>query len=73
MASAAKKTGRAGAQAARSAPAGAQQTQADAKGVYNSMQRTALRAAADAERVCRAWHEAREVEVLRPGCRRAEG
>jgi hypothetical protein len=25
-------------------------------GVHNGMQRTALRAAADAERVCRAWH-----------------
>jgi hypothetical protein len=26
-----------------------------------------------AKRVCRAWHEAGEVEVLLPGCYRAEG
>jgi hypothetical protein len=42
-------------------------------GPNNSMQRTALRAAADAERVCRAWHRTGEVKVLLPGVRRAEG
>jgi len=37
------------------------------------MQRTALRAAVDAERVCRAWHRAYGVEVPVPGVRGAEG
>jgi hypothetical protein len=37
------------------------------------MQRTALRAAADAERVCQAWHRTDEVKVLVPGVRGAEG
>ena len=37
------------------------------------MQRTALRAAADAERVCRAWHVAYGVRVPVPGFRGAEG
>ena len=41
-------------------------------GVHNSMQRTALHAAADAERVCRAWHEASRVPVPTPGVRRTE-
>jgi hypothetical protein len=35
--------------------------------------RYALSAAADAERVCQAWHETREVKVLSAGIRRAEG
>jgi hypothetical protein len=39
----------------------------------NSMQRTALCAAADAGRVCRAWHRTSEVKVLVPGVRGAEG
>jgi hypothetical protein len=39
----------------------------------NGKQRTALRAAADAERVCRAWHVTMSVEVRQPGFRRAEG
>jgi len=34
--------------------------------------RSALRAAADAERVCRAWHRTGEVQVLTPGYRGAE-
>jgi len=29
--------------------------------------------ATDARRVCRAWHKTREVKVLLPGVRRAEG
>ena len=32
-----------------------------------------LRSRRLAERVCRAWHVTREVEVLLPGIRRAEG
>jgi len=32
-----------------------------------------LAAARERQHVCRAWHEAREVKVLLPGCRRAEG
>jgi len=45
----------------------------DKQAPNNSMQRTALRAAADAERVCQAWHRASEVKVLAPGDRGAEG
>ena len=37
------------------------------------MQRTALRAAADAGRVCQAWHRSSGVEVPVPGYRGAEG
>jgi len=32
-----------------------------------------LLATADSRRVCRAWHKTREVKVLLPGNRRAEG
>ncbi len=32
-----------------------------------------LKRAAEFRRVCRAWHEAREVQVFSPGIRRAEG
>src|SRR5215831_16039739 len=39
----------------------------------HGMQRTARRAAADAERVCQAWHRTSEVQVLVPGIRGAEG
>ncbi len=33
----------------------------------NGMQRTALRATAEPERVCRAWHESSRVKVPVPG------
>jgi hypothetical protein len=39
----------------------------------NRLQRTALCAAADAGRVCRAWHRTCEVRVPTPGYRGAEG
>jgi hypothetical protein len=45
----------------------------EAASFNNSMQRTALRAAADDERVCRAWHQTSQVKVLIPGIREAEG
>jgi hypothetical protein len=38
----------------------------------NLLQRTALRAVAEPERVCRAWHVTMQVEVLQPGFCRAE-
>ena len=39
----------------------------------NGMQLTALRAAADAGRVCQAWHRASRVEIPMPGIGGAEG
>jgi hypothetical protein len=39
----------------------------------NACSRTRQSRAADASRVCRAWHLTSEVKVLVPGIRRAEG
>jgi len=48
-------------------------SEAQPQASINRIQRTALRPAVDAERVCQTWHRASGVKVPTPGIRRAEG